>query len=41
MKEVEVEMISPPTRPGAPGKVSEILFKGVCNKCDNEPSVLG
>jgi Fur family ferric uptake transcriptional regulator len=41
MKEVEVEMVSPPSRPGAPGKVSEILFKGVCDKCDNEPSVLG
>ena len=41
MKEVEVEMVSPATRPGAPGKVSEILFKGVCDKCDNEPSVLG
>jgi hypothetical protein len=41
MKEVEVESVSPPARPGAPGKVTEILFKGVCNKCDNEPSVLG
>ena len=41
MKEVEVEAVSPPTRSGAPGKVTEILFKGVCDKCDNEPSVLG
>lgn len=39
MKEVEVETVSPPVRTGAPGKVTEILFKGVCDKCDNEPSV--
>ena len=41
MKEVEVEAVAPPAHPGAPGKVTEILFKGVCDKCDSEPSMLG
>lgn len=41
MKEVEVEAVSPPTRVAAPGKVTEVLFKGVCDKCDNEPEVIG
>lgn len=41
MREVAVEMLSPPIRIGAPGKVSEVLFKGVCVKCDNETSLLG